>query len=69
MVSWVVVRSFNEAKTRWAAFETWTYAVTFDAPVDVRGAAHTDLVLGGVDTFASVYLNKELVAQLDSYHL
>jgi len=60
--------SFNERKYRWVAHEKWTYSVTFDVPAAMTDAAHVDLVLNGVDTFASVFLNGAPIAELDSYH-
>jgi len=37
-------------------------------PAAMTDAAHVDLVLNGVDTFASVFLNGAPIAELDSYH-
>ncbi len=59
---------YNELETRWVAFEPWTYQVKFDAPEDVLGTDHVDLLLHGVDTFASIELNGETVGQVDNYH-
>ncbi|KLU90754.1 hypothetical protein MAPG_10606 [Magnaporthiopsis poae ATCC 64411] len=45
---------FNELAVRWVADRQWTYRCRFDAP---PGSGTTDLVLEGLDTFATVSLN------------
>lgn len=45
---------FNELAVRWVADRQWTYRCRFDAP---PGRGTTDLVLEGLDTFATVSLN------------
>lgn len=44
---------FHERDYRWIAFDTWTYALTFNTPANVAAAKHAVLVLRGVDTFAN----------------
>ncbi len=59
---------FNEREARWVALDQWTYTVEFDAPLDVLHNEHVDLLLHGVDTFATITLNGEAVAQVENYH-
>lgn len=48
----------NELSVRWVAEEKWTYRTTFSAPANYgKSGITTVLRFGGLDTFASVYLN------------
>ncbi|KAJ4376330.1 hypothetical protein N0V83_001613 [Neocucurbitaria cava] len=55
-------QDLNELSTRWVGDETWTYQTTFTAPANYNhDNVSTSLRFEGLDTFASVYLNGELV--------
>jgi len=55
---------FNELSVRWVAEETWTYRTCFSAPADHgRPDVATTLTFGGLDTYASVYLNGNLILE------
>ncbi|KAF2735852.1 glycoside hydrolase [Polyplosphaeria fusca] len=54
--------NLNELSVRWIADETWTYQTTFESPED-HGEPNVKTVMKfeGLDTFASVYLNGNLL--------
>ncbi|GGI99038.1 beta-mannosidase [Alicyclobacillus cellulosilyticus] len=56
----------NERRLQWIDKQDWEYETTFDVPPDVRGMAHKELVFAGLDTYADVYLNGELVLRADN---
>jgi beta-mannosidase len=59
---------FGELTTRWVALDTWTFETAFPVDEDVARRTNVDLVLDGVDTFATLYVNDELVANLENFH-
>lgn len=59
---------FNEVKTSWANEKSWVYRNTFQSPSVPEGAA-VDLVFEGLDTFASVKLDGEIILQSDNMFL
>jgi hypothetical protein len=61
-------RSFGELTTRWVALDTWTFETAFTVDEDVARRANVDLVLDGVDTFATITVNDEPVANLENFH-
>ncbi|OAL54732.1 glycoside hydrolase [Pyrenochaeta sp. DS3sAY3a] len=57
----------NEPAVRWVGNETWTYKVAFDAGPDYgKSGTTTTLKFDGLDTFASVYLNGQLILQTEN---
>ncbi|KAL1400011.1 hypothetical protein pipiens_007783 [Culex pipiens pipiens] len=56
----------NDLTTKWIALDNWTY--TLDVACDVQDLNFTNVVLTlhGVDTFADVYLNDELLGSTDN---
>lgn len=60
-------KDFNELSVRWVGEETWTYRTSFAAPAQHSAEnARTVIRFEGLDTFASVYLNGELIVQSDN---
>ncbi|KAK8044033.1 hypothetical protein PG993_004057 [Apiospora rasikravindrae] len=64
-------KDLNELAVRWIGDETWTYRTTFRQPESQEGLGHdggvkTVLNFEGLDTFASVYLNDELILSSDN---
>ncbi len=55
----------HESEQHWIGRCAWTYATTFPAP---PAADRHELVLGGVDTVADVWLNGERLAELRNEH-
>jgi beta-mannosidase len=57
----------NELSVRWVADQTWTYRTTFAAPKN-HGKANVviNLRFEGLDTFASIYLNGNLILESDN---
>lgn len=52
---------FNDIEYRWVALENWTYSTEFNVSPDVLKKSAVNLVLHGVDTIATVYINGHLV--------
>ncbi|PVI02830.1 glycoside hydrolase family 2 protein [Periconia macrospinosa] len=60
-------KDLNELSSRWIAEESWTYRTSFKlANQNGNPSATTALVLEGLDTFASVYLNGTRILQSDN---
>ena len=58
---------FNEQRYRWVALSNWTYSTTLDvSKSSLLTADALDLILHGVDTFATVVVNGLVVATLDN---
>lgn len=51
----------NEKKVHWVEKEDWEYKTTFSVPADLRSKRNIDLVFDGLDTYADVYLNGQLL--------
>lgn len=59
--------NLNELSVRWIGDEIWTYKTTFKAPPDYgEPGVVTILLFEGLDTFASVHLNGQLVLESDN---
>jgi beta-mannosidase len=60
-------QDLNELSVRWVANETWTYRTEFDAPADYRKPnTLTYLNFGGLDTFATAWLNGKIILEADN---
>ncbi|KAJ5810706.1 Glycoside hydrolase family 2 immunoglobulin-like beta-sandwich [Penicillium pulvis] len=58
----------NEVKARWVNQKSWVYRNTFERPTVPQHAA-IDLVFDGLDTFATVKLDNEVILQSDNMFL
>ncbi|TPX07951.1 uncharacterized protein E0L32_010406 [Thyridium curvatum] len=58
----------NELETDWVAEKSWTYRVDFSTPKAPRGCKSV-LVFEGLDTYASVYLNNQLILTSENMFL
>ncbi|KAK3303117.1 glycoside hydrolase family 2 protein [Chaetomium strumarium] len=57
----------NELEVSWVAEQTWHYRTTFVTPAGGRDpGARVDLVFEGLDTFAAVRLNGEVILESDN---
>ncbi|TLS22230.1 uncharacterized protein PpBr36_10055 [Pyricularia pennisetigena] len=57
----------NELGVRWVADQQWTYRCRFASPpASVASSSITDLVFQGLDTFATVSLNHEVILESDN---
>jgi len=51
----------NEKKLQWIEKENWVYQTTFKVSSDILNKRIVNLVFDGLDTYADVYLNGELI--------
>lgn len=56
----------NEKKVQWVEKEDWEYKTTFSVPSNLRSKKNIDLVFDGLDTYADVYLNGELLLKANN---
>lgn len=56
----------NEKKLQWIEKEDWEYRTTFTATATILGKKNIELVFDGLDTYADVYLNGNLVLQANN---
>jgi beta-mannosidase len=56
----------NETKLQWIEKENWEYQGYFDLDQKTLGRQNIELVFNGLDTYAHVYLNNELILQADN---
>lgn len=59
---------FNELKARWANEKAWTYRTTIQKPAAPAGAAII-LAFDGLDTFATVRLDGQVILESDNMFL
>lgn len=60
----------NELEVSWVAEETWHYRTTFETPSDGRTqGVRVDLVFEGLDTFATVTLNGQVILESNNMFL
>lgn len=63
-------KDLNELSVRWIADESWTYRTSFATPSsNAKPGTKTVLEFGGLDTFASVYLNGKLILESENMFL
>jgi beta-mannosidase len=58
--------NFNADSVQWIESEDWEYTRTINADSALLQNEHVDLVFKGLDTFAEVYLNDELLGNADN---
>jgi len=56
----------NETRLQWIGRLNWEYRTTFNADAAALAHRHIDLVFEGLDTFAEVYLNGQLMLKADN---
>jgi len=56
----------NEFRLQWIGLTDWEYQTTFQVDAGTLGRQHLDLVFGGLDTLADVYLNETLILHADN---
>lgn len=56
----------NEKKLLWIERKNWEYKTTFQVTAALLQKKNTELVFDGLDTYASVYLNNQLVLKADN---
>lgn len=56
----------NEKKQQWIDKKDWEYRTTFKVTAQTLAHENVELVFAGLDTYASVYLNEQLVLKADN---
>ena len=56
----------NEVKLQWIEKLDWEYKTSFQAPPDMLNKKKVELVFDGLDTYADVYLNNQLVLKANN---
>ena len=56
----------NEFRLQWIGLTDWEYQTTFQVDSAWFGHEHVDLVFDGLDTFADVYLNDQVILHSDN---
>ncbi len=56
----------NEKRLQWIGEENWDYKKTFTVDLSVLQKKHVELVFDGLDTYAEVYLNGQLILSADN---
>ncbi len=56
----------NEFRLQWIGLTDWEYQTTFQVDSATLGREHVDLVFDGLDTFADVYLNDQVILRTDN---
>ncbi|NIO29535.1 MAG: glycoside hydrolase family 2 protein [Candidatus Latescibacteria bacterium] len=51
----------NEKRVQWIEYEDWEYRATFDVSREFMKKKNAEILFEGLDTYADVYLNDELV--------
>jgi beta-mannosidase len=58
----------TEMELQWIGLTEWEYRTTFDVSADVLGRRHLELVFDGLDTYARVALNGDVVLEADNMY-
>ena len=58
----------NERSVQWVDKEDWWYETTFTVSPEEMAASNQELVFLGLDTYAKIYLNHQLVDYVDNMH-
>jgi beta-mannosidase len=61
-------QGMNEAAIQWVGRADWEYRRTLDVTPALLARDHIDLVFAGLDTFASVSINGQIVLKADNAH-
>ena len=56
----------NELRVQWVEKEDWEYRKELKIPAAISSKAHIELVALGLDTFATIFLNGQKVAEADN---
>jgi beta-mannosidase len=56
----------NEIRVQWVENEDWEYKKEFKLPGNVLGKGQVELAAEGLDTFASIFLNGQVVGRTDN---
>ncbi len=56
----------NEKSLQWVGLTDWEYQTEFDVDAATLAREHLDLLFGGLDTFADVYLNDAQLLKADN---
>lgn len=56
----------NESKLQWIGLTNWEYQTSFQVSPATLKHKHIDIVFGGLDTFATVYLNGTKIIEADN---
>src|ERR1051326_2760202 len=56
----------NENEVQWVGERDWLYRCSFDVSAELLRHAQLDLCFDGLDTFASVWLNGQLILTSDN---
>ncbi len=56
----------NEHKLQWIDKVDWEYRTTFKTPAEIFDKDHIELIFDGLDTYADVYLNDELILKANN---
>lgn len=56
----------NEKDVQWVGEADWLYRCAFEVPAAMLDAEHVDLCFDGLDTFATVWLNGEVILTSDN---
>ncbi len=56
----------NEKKQQWIGKTNWEYTTTFNVTPQIIGREKVELVFEGLDTYAQIYLNDQLILNADN---
>jgi beta-mannosidase len=56
----------NESRLQWVGQEDWEYSTSFNVDEATLNKQHIELLFEGLDTYAEVYLNNQLIVSADN---